>query len=735
MGTTENISNQASQNLANAGRGQMAQDEMRNKAIQADIDRKDAHAKLKMSLEHSAGMQQQMITSNENMQSQRLADAQKGRDATALEAEKDRQFTGQENDRTQKMQLLMQKFANDRSRSIMEFDNDLYKQSSYNFEGGVGPFPAGIGQPQLNRTGGTNSSQGRFPGLNLSPEKWAEYRTNTRKGQIELGKFIDQHDEELLKVQYEGEDLKRAQVGVVSNLIRHRVNTMYQGETMRGVNTAGMAGIWGAGGELGRLVFETDPENRPGMSGWTHSLNKFLGFGLMGGHVDTVPNTSTGTYAYNDIWEDKTKNEQELTPVQVAIGADREKAYSAAHSMAQGWGVSDKEFEVGYELFKRNYRNEKDQPMLSIGETNADSGDTGAGFNKFLAMEIAETMGYGQNIDLDSLRGARQSFGTAKGNPNLLGQPGYGAEEVMAFKLTSPTNMRINIMDSMMKNLRRQGHAKEADVVQKISPLLIELLTTGTEGDEKARKATTDKLVAIFAESKGVGYSSITPMMHKFLDMGQPGAINAEIYNPDTRAAIIASGVRPDDVDKMLDGIKVSRNEMAKLGGLYINLMSAGKAGNLTEEAINSRLQSALNRTDPYTGKITMVEGVPYRDLRPEWLGEWQAQLKQYGAFEGMSPEIEDIHIKALIELVSTADMIRESGEYRAQVAKAEAAEEAKFKFFDETLLPERDRQSDHIRAVDKARFDKMMENRKTQDDNYYNEALDLINTRTSYDP
>jgi len=100
-----------------------------------------------------------------------------------------------------------------------------------------------------------------------------------------------------------------------------------------------------------------------------------------------------------------------------------------------------------------------------------------------------------------------------------------------------------------------------------------------------------------------------------------------------------------------------------------------------------------------------------------------------------MSPEIEDIHIKALIELVSTADMIRESGEYRAQVAKAEAAEEAKFKFFDETLLPERDRQSDHIRAVDKARFDKMMENRKTQDDNYYNEALDLINTRTSYDP
>lgn len=735
MGITPGISQQAQQALASAALGQISQDKLQDAEIarkdaanEAEIARKDAGAKLKMSLDHSSGMQQQMITSNENMQSQRLADAQKGRDAVALQQEKQNQWQGDQNAQQQEMALVLQQADNERRRRMMEYAGQVYTNSGYNNmgsqQGGTINYAPQRYQSQAGAPSGRfQYNPGGAPGLHFTPEQWSEHKKINDGQRLELGKKQDIEYQMLMDMGAEFKDRQQAVNQYIGSLVSNQVALQEERNTIRALQASGYADVYHPGGQLGRLIFEVDPENRPGMADWTRALNKFAGFNIMGGHVDLVPGTSTGTFAYHDIWED----DKALIE---AIEVDREKAYAAAHSMARGYGLSDKEFEKGYKLFQEKYQNEMGQPMLSIGETNADRAETGDQFNSFMAMDIAERMGLGQNVDMDKLEGMRQAFSTAQGNPNLLGQGGYGNEAVMAYKPTSKTNMQINITKAMSNNLRSQGYKEQADVLDKMTPILIEHLHSGMMGDEKARKEATDKLVAILSESKGTGYTALMGMMDKFLEMGKKGSIDAEVYSQSTRDALVASGVREEDIEKMQDGMKTSRIAMAQLGGLANDLLSAGKGGPKDPIILQGQLQSALGNTNPYTGGTTVINGVPYRDLDPEWMGNMKAMVDQSQWGKNMTPEVRDIHLRAMFESAQTAGLEKESAEAEAAKLEWETARDESDLYFDETIVNTRDTQRALGQQQYTDRFDAFMAAEETADQAMYNQGLDIITRR-----
>lgn len=756
MALTSGISQQAMQGLIAAGKGQQAMDQVdlakqarEDYLAEADVNRKDAAAKLKMSLDHQGFMQQQQITANENLQSSQFAENVKADARKAEESQKGREFVGEQNRISQELSLLYNKMTNRTAREKMEFEMKIWQGGNGYGRGGGGGGAGGLNWPG---SGGGPATSGRLgfggtsPGIYLTPKEWREQKLWADDSRLTFGKLAENKDIALVNMIGQHGNVPGGLAQAYSNhlgyITQAWMHARKEDEGAVAMLAPGFASAFGP--DLMKFITEVNPNEMGGLTSWMNSWNRTVG-GSFGEIVPVTPGDSIDNHYFADI----RGNEEDLVG---AIGEARDNAYSSARQITMG-RINDKQFEEGYTKWKET------SDFHSLEETNAGKNSDTSGFNQMIALEVLDTMGGLSDDEQNELRGYRSAFGDAQGNP-LLGPDvsslgGYGQGEVPAFKASSKENMQINMIKGITTNLRDlQGMGAQADVIDQITPLLITHITSGQRAGaagDKARKEITDKIVGILSNSKGLGHSELIVMADKFLEMSN--SVTKASFGKDTREALIESGARPGQINEMVNAVETAYHAVGEVGGLIHNLMSAARGGNKDTKVRQGMVQAAISNPDlfgglsPWTGEIEIVrdkDGKTHeiRSLDSDWQANARAAVAASDIFENQSPEIRDLSLRLLFEEASTMGLQIDplTGQrtsktvdeewIEAQESRAayETAEEEYETYFDESIMPTYRDWEERGQTGYEEELGRFLQGRETLDQELYDQSMDVIN-------
>lgn len=753
MGQTGNISGQASTNLGNAASGQMAQDVMTDRqearkdaANQADINRKDAQANLKMSLDHQAGMQSQQITSNENIESQRLADAQKSRDDAAAEAEKGREFTSAQNQTQQQIMMLMHQKQRDDLYGLQEYQRGLRGNAPVAGGGGGGGTvnytaqthgsnmpPAS--QYQYGSTGGLGGYGQYFtPEQRRENEQWQE--NSLRK----LGFFKGQQDAARIAANEEFGDVEFSLGKYTTKLTELLQQRLAFEEQFGNELTSENAAIFAPGGNIHQLVTRGDSSQISGGHKMGNTLDQMVNVSITGGAGPVLrPLENPKDLPLYQEREDHDgpwgMREEEFQAI--VQGTEIEAKQSAFKIANEKYGMTKEQFKNTYDA----WANVDDPNQIRSYEMGI-FGDTSSkvGFNNYLAMELADQAGLDLGDDAGLIQNARGLVGATGINPVISGESiemstwGHGGQ--LGFTAADSSEIQIRVLNQLANNFEGKFQGV-GTTLKKIAPMLIQYANSTTR-TPKEREAVAKEIMGVFNETKGVHFQPIMQIMSSFHDQRQN--LGNMMFSDEVKEQLKgATGGRAGDYDKAIGALEKGYDGLANLSAVFRDITGAEHGVASSPGMIKGMLQAIAQKGLSGKTHVTTSHGgqaITQNSLDEDWAADMYNTLVTEGD-KSIPLEIREQRVALLFEAAQSFrdDVDKEWGEAQASIDPLRQSYDDITNWYDDVYDPWNDERIALGQQQGETRYQDYKTDRDAKDKAYDDEMLDIITGGKSKKP
>jgi len=691
-------------------------------------------------------MQQQMITSNENMQSQRLVDAQKGRDAVAAEAEKNRQFTGEQNQRQQLiMQLLHQKQRDDiyGLQEYMRGQRQNAPIAGMGGQGGTVNYTAqtyGSQQPassqyQYGSTGGLGGYGQYFtPKQRRENEKW-------QKDSIrQVGLFKGQQDVASIATGKEFGDVIFSMGQYTTKLTELLQQRLAFQEQFGTELTSENAAIFAPGGNIFQLVTRGDSSQISGAHKMGNTLEQMLNLSFAGGAGPVLrPLENPEDFP---LYQEREDHDgfwgMDEEGFQAKVQETEIEAKQSAFKIAEEkYGMTLPQFKKTYEAWAN-----ADDPNQIRSYEMGTFGDTSSkvGFNNYLAMELAEQAGLDLGKDAGLLQNARGLVGATQINPVLSGESiemsTWGQKGQLGFTAADSSEIQLRVLNQLANNFEGKFQGV-GTTLKKIAPMLIQYANT-TTGTPKEREAAAKEIMGVFNETKGVHFQPIMQIMSSFHD--QRENLGNMMFSDEVKEQLEkATGGRGEDYDKAIGALEKGYDGLANLSAVFRDITGAEHGVASSAEMIQGMLQAVAQKgLSGKTHVTTSHTGQPItqNSLDPDWAAEMYNIIVEEGD-KSVPLKIREQRVALLFEAAqSYKDKVdKEWGEAEASIDTLRQSYDEEVDWYDDVYDPWNDERIALGQEQGETRYQDYKKDRAAKDKAYDDEMLDIITGGKSKKP